>query len=114
MEKENLTNSLDLDSIFELGKGYIEGIDFDKDIERGIKLLEEAADKNHIEAQLYLSEIYFDGLEDIERDLVKATEYCMLGLELDSKRHIIQYARIKYFERDYPEAMKWMKKLMNR
>lgn len=46
---------------FMLGKEFISGIKRKKDVDRGFELIEQAADNDHIEAELYLANAYKRG-----------------------------------------------------
>lgn len=67
----NESSSVDPVAAFRLSRFYTQGINTQVDIEKGLELLEFAAQKDVRDAQEFLSHIYKQGLFDIAKDQVK-------------------------------------------
>lgn len=85
-----------VDAFFLLGNGLLKGRDFPQDIDRGLIMLNRAADRNHALALQRLMEVYADTLKDVfgahERPIPpnrkKALEYAERLAELNDPKRI--------------------------
>ncbi len=69
------------DANVDIANLYIEGIEFPKDVERGIALLEEAMNAGSAVGALYLGDLFADG-KHVERDTERALSYYKRAVEL--------------------------------
>lgn len=85
------------ESKFKLGRYYIEGIYIQKDLNQGIRLLDEASNEGNVDAMLRLAE-YYKGT-DTAANLVKAFNLYSKAHELESHAATREYALALYFGR---------------
>ncbi|KAK8840100.1 hypothetical protein M9Y10_031037 [Tritrichomonas musculus] len=78
--EENYTTKMKVkaNAQFKLGNIYFEGKDVEKDTNKGIKYLNQAANNNHIEAIQYLGILYYEGIY-VQKDIHKAMNLLLLA-----------------------------------
>ena len=65
----------DVDAKYQVGILYVEGKHVPKDVNEGIRWLQDAAKSDHAMAQLKLGEIYLNGLPQVDKDYVIAVNW---------------------------------------
>jgi TPR repeat protein len=71
---------------YNLGRMYLDGDGVPKDARRGARWLRLAADKNHMESQALLGNLYFSGLGGVQRQRALGLMYLTLAREAAADR----------------------------
>ncbi len=69
----------DTNAQYNLGRMYFDGDGVQRDARRGAQWLRLAADKNHMEAQAILGQIYFDGADGVQRQRAMGLMYLTMA-----------------------------------
>lgn len=80
------TEFRDPNAQYNLGRMYLDGDGPNKDARRGAQWLRLAADKNHMEAQALLGQLYFDGAEGVQRQRAMGLMYLTMAREAAGDR----------------------------
>jgi TPR repeat protein len=112
-ELRNWADRGDADAQFELGLRMITGEGVKKNIESGMKFVEQAARQKHLRAQHVLATLYEDGV-GVKKDYAKAAEWyrssAELGFALSQHSLAILYEDGKGVKKDTTKAAEWFKK----
>lgn len=98
-----------LPALRNLGECYFFGNAVQKDVEQGLKFLEEAADKGDIKALIELSMIYFLG-EDVTKDLEKSLNYLTIAVKTEDPEAMLYMGRYFFSQKDFATALPWFQK----
>jgi uncharacterized protein len=99
---------------YTLGCDLIEGQVFDKDFSKGFEYIENAADNGHVDASFELSNVYYNGYEDIvEPNKEKAIKYATFAAENGHTIASFNLGMECYYNKFYYEAFKWLKPLID-
>ncbi len=80
------TEFRDPNAQYNLGRMYLDGEGPRKDARRGAQWLRLAADKNHMEAQALLGQLYFDGADGVARQRAMGLMYLTMAREAAGDR----------------------------
>jgi len=103
----------DADAQFELGLRMITGEGVKKNLEEGVKSIEQAAKQKHLRAQHIMGTLYEDGV-GVKKDLAKAAEWYRtsadLGFALSQHSLAVLYEDGSGVAKDTTKAAEWFKK----
>jgi len=85
------TEFRDPNAQYNLGRMYLDGDGVGKDARRGAQWLRLAAEKNHMEAQALLGQLYFDGAEGVARQRAEGLMYLTMAREAAGDRKTAQW-----------------------
>lgn len=85
-----------------LSRFYLNGVKVDKDEQKGLELIEKAADKGDTDAIHDLAIIYEFGQYGVEKDLLKSIAYLEKGVELEDAQCMNDLAWVLEKSEDYP------------
>jgi TPR repeat protein len=85
------TEFRDPNAQYNLGRMYLDGDGPRKDARRGAQWLRLAAEKNHMEAQALLGQLYFDGADGVQRQRAMGLMYLTMAREAAGDRKANQW-----------------------
>ena len=85
------TEFRDPNAQYNLGRMYLDGDGIAKDARRGAQWLRLAAEKNHMEAQALLGQLYFDGAAGVGRQRAEGLMYLTMAREAAGDRKANQW-----------------------
>ena len=98
-----------------LGYNFIEGNIFDEDIPKGVEYIQKAADNGDVEASFELSNIYYNGYEDIiQIDRIEAIKYATFAAGKGHELARFNLGTECYVNKFYYESFKWLKPLVEK